>query len=210
MLRELFPDAEIWYCYSEGHVYTKIGKFWYDIRGVKFKVPDTCQPLDHRNSHRPHRWDNKMGEMRDKFNEQCYLAVNNLKKLFVKCQPDSRLVQDWEKQEFQDLQERDNQISDLINLEHTLLSDRKFFHHLELVNIDEAREMSKQGAERVCHSLLEAMDIIKKTAELGADFATEIKFCDEQTARYSVGVLVDLGFGVRDGHGDLSVIVEWY
>lgn len=57
LLREVFPESEIWYCQIEGHVYTKIGKYWYDIRGVHFKVSSSCEPLVHNVGHRPHRWD---------------------------------------------------------------------------------------------------------------------------------------------------------
>lgn len=33
LLRHVWPNAEAWYDQVEGHVYTKIGKSWYDIRG---------------------------------------------------------------------------------------------------------------------------------------------------------------------------------
>jgi hypothetical protein len=58
ILRERFPSAEIWYCQVEGHVYTKIGSAWYDIRGKHLRVSSTCTLLDHKSGHRPHRWDN--------------------------------------------------------------------------------------------------------------------------------------------------------
>lgn len=56
LLKEIFPEAEIWYDQVEGHVYSKIGEFWYDIRGRHFKVADSCLPLNHRDGHPPHRW----------------------------------------------------------------------------------------------------------------------------------------------------------
>lgn len=56
ILRAAYPKAEIWYDQVEGHAYTKIGRYWYDIRGEHLKVSKTCLPLDHRQGHRPHRW----------------------------------------------------------------------------------------------------------------------------------------------------------
>jgi hypothetical protein len=56
ILRNLYPEAELWYDYVEGHVYTKIDKFWYDIRGIHYKVSDNCVPHNNRDGHRPYRW----------------------------------------------------------------------------------------------------------------------------------------------------------
>jgi len=56
ILREIFEDAEIWWDTSEGHVYTKIGRCWYDIRGKHVKVSSACAPLDHTRGDKPHRW----------------------------------------------------------------------------------------------------------------------------------------------------------
>jgi len=39
MLKAMFPDmAEAWYAFDEGHVYTKISDFWYDIMGAHSKA----------------------------------------------------------------------------------------------------------------------------------------------------------------------------
>lgn len=55
ILQSIYPEAEAWYDYVEGHVYSKIGKYWYDIRGKHYKVAESCEPLDHYNL-KPHRW----------------------------------------------------------------------------------------------------------------------------------------------------------
>lgn len=56
ILRSQFPEAIPYYDTMEGHVYTKIGKYWYDIRGVHYRVSDYCQELEHRRGDKPHRW----------------------------------------------------------------------------------------------------------------------------------------------------------
>lgn len=56
ILREVFPDAVAWYDPVEGHVYSKIGDCWYDIRGRHFKLDPRASILDHRMSDKPHRW----------------------------------------------------------------------------------------------------------------------------------------------------------
>lgn len=55
LLRHQYPEAVIWYDRVEGHVYTRIGSAWYDIRGVHHKRGNK-RPLNHREGHRPHRW----------------------------------------------------------------------------------------------------------------------------------------------------------
>jgi len=54
ILCAVYPCAECWYDPAEGHVYTKIGRYFYDIRGVQFA--SGLVPLDHLNGDRPHRW----------------------------------------------------------------------------------------------------------------------------------------------------------
>ena len=44
LLREIFgPTVEPWYSPTEGHVYSKIGPHWYDIRGRHLRVD--AEPL---------------------------------------------------------------------------------------------------------------------------------------------------------------------
>ncbi|MFT6347057.1 MAG: hypothetical protein ACJAYB_000038 [Psychromonas sp.] len=81
ILRNIVGQAnhEIWHDCIEGHVYSKIGQYWYDIRGVHYKVnrknnkklePDVIncanemlidgfKRLNHQDRHRPHRWGSK-------------------------------------------------------------------------------------------------------------------------------------------------------
>lgn len=56
LLRHLYPDAEIWYNHKEGHVYTKIDRFFYDIRGAWNTAGEEASLLDHSRGHKPHRW----------------------------------------------------------------------------------------------------------------------------------------------------------
>lgn len=56
IIRTIRPQAEAWYCMIEGHIYTRVGVYWYDIRGVHYKISEYASKLDHRRSHKPHRW----------------------------------------------------------------------------------------------------------------------------------------------------------
>ena len=55
ILKSIFPESVAWYDYVEGHVYTKIGDFWYDIRGKHYRVSESCEPMDYQEL-KPHRW----------------------------------------------------------------------------------------------------------------------------------------------------------
>lgn len=55
LLKHQYPEAVLWYDRVEGHVYTRIGDHWYDIRGVHYKRVSK-RPLDHTEGHPPHRW----------------------------------------------------------------------------------------------------------------------------------------------------------
>jgi hypothetical protein len=47
ILRTIFgQDVEAWYDTKEGHIYSKIGKYWYDITGIHYKVSKECKPLN--------------------------------------------------------------------------------------------------------------------------------------------------------------------
>ncbi|WPK37638.1 hypothetical protein [Escherichia phage AV124] len=63
VLRHIFPDSEICYSPSEGHVYTKIGKVFYDIEGAHLSVPPDTTRLDHNRGHKPHRWHKSFGDI---------------------------------------------------------------------------------------------------------------------------------------------------
>ena len=56
ILRQVWPSAECWYDTSEGHVYTKIGRCYYDIRGRHTRVGSSCKLLDYKSGVPPHRW----------------------------------------------------------------------------------------------------------------------------------------------------------
>jgi hypothetical protein len=58
ILRSIFgPKVECWYDYEAGHIYSKIGKYWYDIKGKHLKVGDYCEPFNHKDCYdKPHRW----------------------------------------------------------------------------------------------------------------------------------------------------------
>lgn len=54
ILQCIWPDAKPWYAWSEGHIYTKIGPWWYDIRGKHVRVSDPIafEPYQKRTGHR--------------------------------------------------------------------------------------------------------------------------------------------------------------
>lgn len=56
VIREIRPQAEAWYSWCEGHVYVRVGRCFYDIRGAHVMVPRDMMKLDHRNGDAPHRW----------------------------------------------------------------------------------------------------------------------------------------------------------
>lgn len=61
ILYSQFPEGEIWYSYSEGHVYFKYKKYWYDIKGKHLRRPKDSEKLDHSIGHKPHRWSKGAG-----------------------------------------------------------------------------------------------------------------------------------------------------
>lgn len=56
IIRSVRPTAVAWYSMSEGHVYTQVGRAFYDIRGYRPYIPADLHVLDHRHGDRPHRW----------------------------------------------------------------------------------------------------------------------------------------------------------
>lgn len=57
ILRVIYPKAEAWYDYLEGHIYTKLGDYWYDIRGRHDNVPESCVILSEaKSSDDPMNW----------------------------------------------------------------------------------------------------------------------------------------------------------
>ena len=59
IIRALEPTAQPWYQTNPGHVYTKVGKYWYDIRGKYLRCPPGAHPMDADGNwpgHAPHRW----------------------------------------------------------------------------------------------------------------------------------------------------------
>lgn len=58
ILRAVWPNAEPWYAWDAGHVYSKIGSVWYDIRGKHVAVSDAVAftRIDGAMAARAHRW----------------------------------------------------------------------------------------------------------------------------------------------------------
>lgn len=59
ILRVVWPEAEPWYSQIEGHVFVKIGPWWYDIRGRHRKAPPDANLMTKGGwwpPDRPHRW----------------------------------------------------------------------------------------------------------------------------------------------------------
>lgn len=55
VLKVIWPEAEAWWDYS--HVYSKIGKAWYDIDGKHVK-PKNIVRMSVYSQAKHHRWDN--------------------------------------------------------------------------------------------------------------------------------------------------------
>ena len=58
VMRVMWPKAEPWYVVEEGHVYVKVGPWFYDIRGKHRRLPPgkAVNLLQPYSSDRPHRW----------------------------------------------------------------------------------------------------------------------------------------------------------
>ncbi|QSM00758.1 hypothetical protein YerA41_057 [Yersinia phage YerA41] len=56
ILKSIYPDAESWYDPIVGHIYTRIGKYWYDIRGIHYKLPEHSEILGRDHGKKIHRW----------------------------------------------------------------------------------------------------------------------------------------------------------
>ena len=58
IMRVIWPDAEPHYHWVGGHVYVKIGHWFYDINGRHRRLPDgyTSDMRKEWTSDRPHRW----------------------------------------------------------------------------------------------------------------------------------------------------------
>ena len=56
LIRVWRPDAEPWYDQMEGHIYTRVGAYWYDIRGVHYRLNSSASVCDHQRGDKPHRW----------------------------------------------------------------------------------------------------------------------------------------------------------
>lgn len=58
ILKDRWPEAELWYVDNPGHVYTKIGERFYDIRGWRRK-PKRVRFVSARHLGRPDKWKTK-------------------------------------------------------------------------------------------------------------------------------------------------------
>lgn len=77
ILRSVYPNAIAWYDYAEGHVYTQIGLYFYDIRGRHFKLSRFSSVLCHKSSHRPHRW--SLSDKRRFYDSNTIITIKNKK-----------------------------------------------------------------------------------------------------------------------------------
>lgn len=58
ILRAVWPEAEPWLAWEQGHVYTKIGPAWYDIEGKHIAVDDgiAFTRMDLQKARKAARW----------------------------------------------------------------------------------------------------------------------------------------------------------
>ena len=64
LMRTFWKEAEAWYDPIEGHVYTKIGDYWYDIDGKHHFLPERSHVMCRREVESAHRW--SWGRLRPK------------------------------------------------------------------------------------------------------------------------------------------------
>lgn len=72
VLRVVWPQAEPWYDFEHGHVYTRIGQWWWDIRGRHRRISPHALPMRHHwPGDRPHRWKGRTWiEVRERHEER--------------------------------------------------------------------------------------------------------------------------------------------
>lgn len=56
LIHTFWKDAVAWYDPIIGHVYTKIGDYWYDINGKHREIPEAAHIMDRREIRTAHRW----------------------------------------------------------------------------------------------------------------------------------------------------------
>lgn len=56
ILKSVFADAEPYYSDKEGHVYTKIGKYFYDIKGRHDLTGDELTCMEERERKSANKW----------------------------------------------------------------------------------------------------------------------------------------------------------
>ena len=60
ILRSIWPQAELWYAFCPGHVWTRIDGVFFDINGGRVSVPPYCHPATVKDLRDPHRWIGRM------------------------------------------------------------------------------------------------------------------------------------------------------
>lgn len=56
ILKEIFPTAIPCYCVAKGHIFSKIGKYYYDINGKHVKLTDEIAIIENYKDKKAHRW----------------------------------------------------------------------------------------------------------------------------------------------------------
>lgn len=63
ILRSIWPQAELWYAFCPGHVWTRIDGVFYDINGGRLSKPEHAMPATVKELRAPHRWVKFMVDM---------------------------------------------------------------------------------------------------------------------------------------------------
>jgi hypothetical protein len=67
ILKHIWPAAELWYQPDPGHVWTKIGDVWYDIRGARRVKPRGSRLVRKPSTlGKPYAWKNKLVRRMDR------------------------------------------------------------------------------------------------------------------------------------------------
>ncbi len=76
ILRSLWPEAELWHTSDkQGHVWSKIGDYWYDIRGRRITRPKGAQRVTAARLGRPDKWKHRFQKIVDARNIAAYVAL---------------------------------------------------------------------------------------------------------------------------------------
>lgn len=67
ILCSIWPEAELWHQPEPGHVFSKIGDYWYDIRGRRIAQPKGARLVTAARLGRPDQWKDRLALVIDAY-----------------------------------------------------------------------------------------------------------------------------------------------